>query len=186
MYGAPTELATEGGQLLPSYDIQVSVQLGSKMEAMSAYYPQSNGRAEPAVKTARRILQNNTSSTGYLNTDNVVRALIQYRNTRIQQLNVSPAQLLYGRTLRDHLPSMSDALCIPPEWHRLAEDRERTLAKRHHINIKIYNEHTKALPELYIGDTVTVQNQTGSHPNRLDHTGIIVEVQDHGQYIVRP
>ena len=79
---------------------------------------------------------------------------------------------------------MSDALCIRPEWHHLAEDRERALAKRHLTNIERYNEHTKALPELYIGDTVTVQNQTGSHPNRWDKTGTIVEVQDHGQYIV--
>ena len=30
-----------------------------------------------------------------------------------------------------------------------------------------------------------MQNQTGSHPNRWDKTGIIVEVQDHVQYVVR-
>ena len=30
-----------------------------------------------------------------------------------------------------------------------------------------------------------MQNQTGSHPNRWDKTGIIVEVRDHGQYLVR-
>ena len=186
MYGAPTELATDGGQPFPSHDIQQFLcNWGVKWRQSSAYYPQSNGRAELAVKTAKRILQNNTASNGDLNTDNVARALLQYRNTPIQQLNVSPAQLLYGRTLRDHLPSMSDALRIRPEWHHLAEDRERALAKRHLTNIERYNEHTKALPELYIGDTVTVQNQTGPHPNRWDKTGTIVEVRDHGQYIVR-
>ena len=185
MYGALTELATDGGQPFPSHDIQQFLcNWGVKWRQSSAFYPQSNGRAELAVKTAKRILQN-TSSNGDLNTDNVVRALLQYRNTPIQQLNVSPAQLLYGCTLRDHLPLMSDALCIHAEWHRLEEDRERALAKRHLTNIERYNEHTKALPELYIDDTVTVQNQTGSHPNSWDKTGIIVEVRDHGQYIVR-
>ena len=186
MYGAPTELATDGGQPFPSHDIQQFLcNWGVKWRQSSAYYTQSNGRAELAVKTAKRILQNNTSTTGDLNTDNVARALLQYRNTPIQQLNVSPAELLYGRTLRDHLTSMPDALCIRPEWHRLAEDRERALAKRHLTNIERYNEHTKALPELSIGDTVTMQNQTGSYPNRWDKTGIIVEVRDHGQYLVR-
>ena len=97
MYGAPTELATDGGQPFPSHDIRQFLRnWGVKWRQSSAYYPQSNGRAELAVKMAKRILQNNTSSTGDLNTDNVARALLQYRNTPIQQLNVSPAQLLYG------------------------------------------------------------------------------------------
>ena len=88
MYGAPTELATDGGQPFPSHDIQQFLcSWGVKWRQSSAYYPQSNGRAKLAVKTAKRILQNNTSSNGDLNTDNVARALLQYRNTPIQQLN---------------------------------------------------------------------------------------------------
>ena len=186
MFGAPEELATDGGQPFASYCIQQFLDdWGVKWRQSSAYYPQSNGRAELAVKTAKRILYDNTKPNGDLNTDKVARALLQYRNTPIQDLNISPAQLLYGRTLRDHLPSMSEALRIRPEWSRLAEDRERALAKRHIMNMERYDEHTKTLPPLHKGDTVFLQNQSGPHPKRWDKTGLITEVRDHQQYVIR-
>ena len=42
----------------------------------SAYYPQSNGRAEVAVKKAKRILMENIGSTGSLDNDNFLRAML--------------------------------------------------------------------------------------------------------------
>jgi len=186
MYGAPAELSTDGGQPFASHSTQQFLRTwGVRWRLSSAYYAQSNGRAELAVKTAKRILSDNTGPKGDLNTDRLARALMQYRNTPIQNLGVSPAQMLYGRTLRDHLPSFADALRIRHEWKRLAEDRERALAKKHLLQIERYNEHTKSLPQLSAGDYVAVQNQTGSHPNRWDKTGCITEVNDHGQYTVR-
>ena len=71
------------------------------MRVSSAYYPQSNGRAEAAVKTAKRILMDNTGPGGTLNTDKVSVALLQYHNTPLREINRSPAQLATGRQLRD-------------------------------------------------------------------------------------
>ena len=51
--------------------------------------------------------------------------------------------------------------------------------------MEAYNSHTQSLPPLQVGETVSVQNQTGNHPLRWDKTGRIVEVHDHGQYVVR-
>ena len=186
IYGAPAELATDGGQPFASHDIQQFLKdWGVRWRLSSAYYAQSNGRAELAVKTAKRILQENTSASGDLQTDRTARALLQYRNTPIQHLDVSPAQMLYGRTLRDHLPSLPDVLQIRPEWQLLAEDRERAFKKRHIRDMERYNEHTKPLPGLSVGESVAVQNQTGTHPNRWDKTGVITEVRDNNQYTVR-
>ena len=47
----------------------------------SAYFPQSNGRAEVAVKKAKRMLMDNVGPTGSLNNDGLMRALLQARNT---------------------------------------------------------------------------------------------------------
>lgn len=186
VYGAPRELATDGGQPFASHSIQNFLQdWGVHWRLSSAYYPQSNGRAELAVKTTKRILQENTAPNGDIRTDHAARALLQYHNTPLADLNTSPAQLLYGRVLRDHLPSIPDALRIRPEWQLLAEDREKALAKRHLRDMERYNEHTRSLPELSIGDTVAVQNQTGSHPNRWDKTGTITEAMGNRQYMVR-
>ena len=46
-------------------------------------------------------------------------------------------------------------------------------------------EHTERLLPLVVGDHVQIQNQTGPHPTRWDKTGVIIEVQQFDQYVVR-
>ena len=76
---------------------------GVRHRVSSAYFPQSNGRAEVAVKTAKRLLMSNTGPTGSLDHDRFLRAMLQLRNTPDPDCNVSPAQILFGRPLRDTL-----------------------------------------------------------------------------------
>ena len=45
----------------------------------TAYNPHSNMRVETAVKTVKRLVAQNTGSKGYLDTDALVLALLQYR-----------------------------------------------------------------------------------------------------------
>ena len=186
VYGAPRELSTDGGPPFCSHDVQTFLNTwGVRSRVSSAYYAQSNGRAELAVKTAKRILLDNVGPRGCLNNDRVARALLQHRNTPLQDIDLSPAQLLYGRTLRDCIPTMAEANKVRPEWRMVAEDRERALAKRNIVNMERYNEHTRYLPELHVGDAVAVQNQTGPRPNKWEKTGVIVESSGHRQYVVR-
>lgn len=186
VYGAPRVLASDGGQPFASQMVQQFLtRWGVTWRQSSAYYAQSNGRAEVAVKTAKRLLLENIARDGSLDTDRFARALLQYRNTPLAGVNLSPAQMLYGRILRDHLPSLPDVLQIRKEWILLAEDRERALAKRHMAAVEYYDSHTKTLPDLEVGDNVLVQNQSGNYPLRWDKTGCVVEVRDNGQYVVR-
>ena len=67
----------------------------------SAYFTQSNGRADVAVKKAKRIIMDNVGPTGSLNNDGLLRALPQARNTPDPDCNISPAQVVFGRTFRD-------------------------------------------------------------------------------------
>ena len=185
-YGVPNELAADGGPPFPSYDVQSFLKAwGVRYRQSSAYYAQSNGRAELAVKVSKRILLDNVGPAGDINNDKVTRALLQHRNTPLQEIGLSPAQILYGRALRDCIPTSPEAIKIRPEWRMIAEDRERSLAQRNIINMERYNEHTKSLPALKAGDIVAVQNQTGPHPKRWQKTGVVVEVGDHRQYTVR-
>ena len=75
-----------------------------KLRLSSAYYPQSNGRAEAAVKSLKRLLMENTGPKGTINTDKIAKALLQHRNTPLRGVNKSPAQLVLGHDLRDSLP----------------------------------------------------------------------------------
>ena len=48
-----------------------------------------------------------------------------------------------------------------------------------------WSEHTKPLPPLAVSNYVRIQNQTGPHPTKLDKTGIVIEVRQFDQYVVR-
>jgi len=67
----------------------------------SAYNPQSNGKAEVAVKSAKRLLLSNTGASGSLDTGRFLRAMMQFRNTPDRDCELSPAEIVFGRPLRD-------------------------------------------------------------------------------------
>ena len=73
---------------------------GVERRISSDYNPNSNLRSETGVKTAKRPLMTSTKS----NWDKVSQALLQHMNTPIRDLNLSPAQLLFGRAIRDLPP----------------------------------------------------------------------------------
>ena len=55
----------------------------------------------------------------------------------------------------------------------------------HQKTVERLTEHTRSLPPLVIGDSVRVQNQSGPHPTKWDKTGIVVEVRQFDQYVIR-
>ena len=84
-FGIPEEILLDGGPNLDSSEcLGFLTSWGVVRPLSSAYYAQSNRRAEAAVKTAKRILTGNTCPKGSLNTDAVSKALMQYRNTPIK------------------------------------------------------------------------------------------------------
>ena len=102
----------------------------------SAHHSQSNGRAEVCVKSVKRLLRTNISADGSLDTDAVMRGLLQLRNTPDPDTNLSPALILLGTKLRDFLP-------IPPlttvfdskspvrqEWKDMWKHKEDALKRR--------------------------------------------------------
>jgi hypothetical protein len=85
----------------------------------SPYFPRSGGRAEVAVKKAKRLLMPHTDPTDNLNHECFLCAMLQLCNTPDPDCNVSPAQIVFGRPLRDalsffnHLKKFSN---ICPLW----------------------------------------------------------------------
>ena len=93
-FGVPEELAMDGGPNISSTEITTLNQWATKWRI-------SNGQAELAVKSMKRLIRGNTGIKGKLNTDNLVKALLQYRNTPLKGCSKSPAQLLLGCKLRE-------------------------------------------------------------------------------------
>jgi hypothetical protein len=86
------------------------------------------------------------SARGTLDRAAVSRALLQLRNTKDRDTNLSPAKALYGRELRDFLTRPGSAL-MDEMWMNLADAREQALG-RSAANAEQWSEHTRTLPPL--------------------------------------
>ena len=135
-----------------SHDLILLLENGGVKHWKSApYNPDANLRAETAVKSTKRILTSNTKSDGSPNWDSIKRALLQHRNTPVQDLAISPAQILFDRPIRVHLP-VKPGLFQPSEvWVSAKDQRESALRHRVAVGKERWSEHTNVLPDLKQG-----------------------------------
>ena len=190
-FGVPEELSSDGG---PEFTASLTKDFlktwGVKSRVSSAYNPQSNGRAEVAVKSAKRLLQSNICPSGSLDNDRFLRALLQLRNTPDPDCNLSPAQIIFGRPIRDSLTFVNRLeKCsnphVRPMWREAWANKEDALRTRFTKSSETLNEHVRGLPPLKVGDKCFIQNQTGKNPTKWHRTGSVVETGAHDQYTVK-
>ena len=190
-FGVPHELSSDGG---PEFRSDLTARFlkdwGVSHRVSSAYFPASNGRAEVAVKTAKRLLRSNVQPSGSLNSDKFIRAMLQLRNTPDPDCHLSPAQIIYGRPLRDsfafagRLEKFSKR-SLAKIWKDSWEAKEEALRVRFTKSTERLNEHSRELVPLKVGDRCLIQNQTGNHPKRWDRSGIVAEVLPFDKYAVK-
>lgn len=179
-FGVPEEFSSDGGPPFQSAEISNFFKKWNVTHRLSsAHYPQSNGRAEAAVKHMKRMLTTNIGADGSLDTDSVAKALLLHRNTPSLDIGASPAELLFGRPIRDHLPNPTR---FRREWIDLADLRETAMTKRHQTQTKYVPP--RDLNELNVGDSVAVQNQQGPRPSQWEKTGTVIEKLPDRQYRV--
>ena len=143
-----------------------------------------------AVKAAKRLLRSNVGPNGSLDNDKLLRALLQLRNTPDPDCNLSPAQIIYGRPIRDSLSFVNrlekySNPHIRPTWREAWASKEDALRARFSNTSEALNEHAKPLVPLKTGDKCFFQNQAGNNPKKWHRTGTVVEVADHDQYVVK-
>lgn len=190
-FGVPEELSSDGGQEFTAGCTEAFLRLwGVRHRVSSAHFPQSNGRAEVAVKTAKRLLMSNTGPTGSLDHDRFLRAMLQLRNTPDPDCNISPAQIVFGRPLRDTLSFVNQLEKfsnphVRPLWRQAWAAKEQALRSRFTCTTESLKEHSRPLRPLALGQKVFLQNQHGTSPTKWDRSGIVVESLGHDQYRVK-
>lgn len=144
-----------------------------------------------AVKTVKRLLRSNTGPSGTLDTEKFLTAMLQLRNTPDRECRLSPAQVLYGRPLRDSLAFVNrlEKFTNPdvrPIWREAWQEKEAALRTCFHCTSESLASHARPLQPLRLGDKCYVQNQAGNYPKRWDRSGTVLESLGHDSYIVEP
>ena len=184
-YGIAEEVSSDRGPQFTAHDLQNFLkQWNVSQRLSSSEYPQSNGRAELGVKAAKRIIIDNANPNGSIDNDKVARAILQYRNTPLPYINLSPAQILFHRELRDYLPANPKLYKLHKDWIISSTDREQAYAQRNERLAKSYNMSARHLPEIPIGSHVAIHGPNNKF-KRWVKTGVVVDILPNRQYCVK-
>ena len=182
-WGVAEEISLDGESNLQSIEIKDWLKSwGVTVRLSSAHYHQSNGRAEVGVKSMKGLLRGNTGRKGAIDTDKVAQALLQYRNTPLRGINKSPAELALGRSLRDTVPLPRQRYKIDTYWAQHLREREKVLSVSNKLTKSKYDVQAREKETLVKGDNVLCQNV---RTKKWDRSGVIVEVGDYRQYLVK-
>ena len=106
--------------------------------------------------------------------------MLQLRNTPDQDCDVSPAQIAFGRPIRDAFTFVNrlekfNNHNIRPMWCNAWSAKEDALKTRMTRTVESLTEHCRQLSPLSVADKVFLQIQIGHAPKKWDRSGTVVE-----------
>ena len=116
--------------------------------------------------------------------------MLQLCNTPDPDCNLLPAQIIFGRPLRDSFSFVNHLEKFPnphirPLWRQAWAAKEEALRTRITHTTESLNAHSRPLRPLTLGERVFLQNQQGPNPTKWDHSGVVLESAGHDQYRVK-
>ena len=154
-HGIPDVLISDNGPQFSSHEFQQFIkQYQIDHRTSSPYHPQSNGMAEKAVQTIKRLMKKaaHDGNDHYL-------ALLEYRNTPWSDTLGSPAQRLMGRRTKTLIPT-ANTLLKPATINPTVVQEE--LQKHRKQQKMFYDRQAKPLKSLKIGDSVLMTSKDGT------------------------
>ena len=189
IFGIPEHFSSDDGPQFRSKTLRSFFKTWGVREhrVSAAYHPHSNLRAETAVKSAKRVLMDNTRSDGSPDSDKLLRAIMQHRNTPDSEYKLSPAQLVFGRPIRDFLPIKPGNFSPSEVWVDCREKRELAMKARFSRGLERWSEHTRNLAPLSLGQKVLIQNQygAGKTAKKWDRSGTVIKDLGYNKYRIR-
>ena len=176
---APDVLWSDGGPQFTAKHMAEFLQAwGVLHKTASPLYPQSNGKAESAVKSMKNLIS--AAWTGRtVNWNQLSRSLLQYRNTPCRKDGLSPAQKLFGHPIQDTLPAHRRS--FKPEWQKPITDMEAASSNQDKAELA-YNQQARDLPDLKIGSRIALQNPMSK---LWDIYGVVTAIGPYRRYFVK-
>ena len=138
-YGIPQVIVSDNAQFTSQEFQDFTQTYGIQHDTSSPDHSKSNGKAQTAVKSAKKLIKKCAAEQ----TDPYL-ALLELRNTPMQGINLSPAQMLLQRQTRSTLPIRSQLLS--PRVSEPHRDIERRVATQ----VKTHDRHAKPLEHIPI------------------------------------
>ena len=148
-YGVPDIVVSDNGPQFGAKEFASFARTwGFTHITSSPRYPQSNGKAENAVKTIKRLFTkcHDSGKSEYL-------ALLDWHNTPSEGMGTSPAQRFLGRRCKTLLPTTTSRL--QPAFPTDADVQARSQQRQHQQ--VYYDQHAKQLSPIPVGETIRVR-----------------------------
>ena len=148
----PRSLKPDGGSQLVSEEVRVFLK-GRRiaLEPSSPTLPKTNGKAEAAVKAAKKIIRGAKGDD-----EKIALGLNAFRNQCKEGEVPSPSELAYGRLRREPLPMSQSERCQRQREMESGMQR-RENARREYT--RRYNQRARSLKPFDVGERVVVQDR---------------------------
>ena len=155
-FGVPVFLKTDNGPPFNSHEFKIYASItGFRHRRITPLWPQANGETERFMRTVKKSIKA-ALNKGRSWKQELFKFLLDYQMTPHCTTGAPPATILFGRTIKNHLPHLITPIAEDPSI------RERdTEAKR---KIKQYADRKAYVKsnDLRVGDTVIVKSDNTS------------------------
>ncbi|XP_062574843.1 uncharacterized protein K02A2.6-like [Saccostrea cucullata] len=166
--GLPDKVLTDNGPQFSSKEFRdFSKEYSFVHVTSSLHLPQANGQAERTVRTVKNLLRK---------AKDPYKSLLDYRNTNIEEIGLSPAQMFLGRRLKTDLPTASPLLSAATSSNDLKMRMETRKTRQ-----KLYfDRHAgRELRPLHSGEKIVIKHGKDWIP------GNVMSEQSNRSYIVK-
>ena len=157
-YGIPETVRSDNGPQYSSQEFHdFAKAYGFKHVTSSPHFPQSNGHAERAVQTAKKLLKGSTDPH---------MSLLTYCTTPLPWYGLSPAELLMGRRLRSNIPQTTKTLT--PDWPYLSDFKSANSKLKERQKLDYDTRHgTRLLADIPEDTNVWVRTPNSQMPGHV-------------------
>lgn len=176
-WGLPDEIVSDNNPFT-SYKFKLFCkQNGIKHNPSSPLYPKGNGLAEKGVAIAKNILKKSHTD------DEISFGLLEYKNSKLNGMEYTPAELMMSRHLKTNVPCSTERLKPKYINHK---NVKLQIKKKKEKTKHYYDQHSHPLPKVNVNEDVLLQKDKIWVPARViadfKNNSYLVETENSQKY----